>query len=516
MDPDRAVFTDLGFAHGTADGGATWRQMYVHPATENPMGSSTPKRHYYRGAGLEDTSCWWLTWSDATRLFGSFTDIRGVRSTDGGTTWGFDYSGHTLNTMYHCVRHPNGTLYAATSSVHDLYQSTYLQDSRIDGGTGRILYSADNGATWQTLHDFGAPVVFLALDPGNASRLYASVVRHLPAGTGGIWVSSNIQNGGSSTWTKLADPPRTEGHPYTVHVLNDGGVVCSYSGRRNTSGAFTASSGAFVMPSGQTAWTDRSASGMQYWTKDLVIDPHDAAQNTWYACVFSGWGGAPNGLGGVYRTTNRGQAWTRINALDRVESLTVNPSGAAEAYVTTETEGLWHTSNLTAVSPTFSPVASYHFQHPLRSFFSPYAPAELWVTSFGYGMAVGLIGVQRSPEVSGASHPLMASKNGAGVDILFEDAGADHYNLYVSNSPQTHPFRVSSALQGKKACDVQSLAPAGGGYLRLSGYDLSAGITGSANLLCFLVSADNGAGTESPLGADSLGQEITADSHCAQ
>ena len=49
-----------------------------------------------------------------------------------------------------------------------------------------------------------------------------------------------------------------------------------------------------------------SASGYE----DIVIDPHDATRSTWYACVFSGWGGVaggpPNGLGGLYRTTNRG------------------------------------------------------------------------------------------------------------------------------------------------------------------------------------------------------------------
>ena len=32
---------------------------------------------------------------------------------------------------------------------------------------------------------------------------------------------------------------------------------------------------------------------MYYWTKDIVIDPNDASQNTWYAGVFSGWGGTP-------------------------------------------------------------------------------------------------------------------------------------------------------------------------------------------------------------------------------
>src|SRR5688572_7669477 len=83
-----------------------------------------------------------------------------------------------------------------------------------------------------------------------------------------------------------------------------------YSARRAGSPlAFTASSGVFVSTNGGQSWQDRSHNGMRYWTKDVVIDPHDPNQNTWYAAVFSGWGGAPNGLGGLYRTTNRGVNW---------------------------------------------------------------------------------------------------------------------------------------------------------------------------------------------------------------
>jgi hypothetical protein len=63
---------------------------------------------------------------------------------------------------------------------------------------------------------------------------------------------------------------------------------------------------------------------MFYWTKDLIIDKNDISQNTFYCAVFSGWGGAPNGLGGIYKTTNRGTSWTKINSLDRVESVTID------------------------------------------------------------------------------------------------------------------------------------------------------------------------------------------------
>ena len=112
-------------------------------------------------------------------------------------------------------------------------------------------------------------------------------------------------------------------------------------------------------------------------------------QNTWYVGVFSGWGGAPNGLGGLYRTTDRGAHWTKINSLDRVTSITFSPTNANDAFLTTETDGLWHTSNIHAASPVFTLVANYPFRQPERVFFNPYNPNEIWVTSFGNGLMVG-------------------------------------------------------------------------------------------------------------------------------
>ncbi len=127
---------------------------------------------------------------------------------------------------------------------------------------------------------------------------------------------------------------------------------------------------------------------MKRWTKDCIIDPHDPGQNTWYVAVFSHWGSAPNEVGGIYKTTNRGLNWDKISDSYRVESMTIHPDKKNIMYFTTETEGLWVTQNLDAPDPVFTLVDEYPFGHPVRIFFNPFSPNEIWSTSFGGGLRV--------------------------------------------------------------------------------------------------------------------------------
>lgn len=392
-DPTRAAYSDYGFVHTTADGGAHWRQAYVSQADENPAGAATPQRKSYHSVGLENTTNWRLTWLGNNVVWACFSDIRGIRSKDGGASWGFDFSGHTANSSYDCVyRTDTGTAYLATGTAHDLYQTTTLQDSPIDTADGAVLFSTDNAATWQVLHDFNKMVACLRLDPNVPNRLYAGVV-HGNGGTqsgsqGGFWVTSNLSAGAGATWTQLAAPPRTQGHPADLDILSDGTLVATYTARRTAAG-FTASSGVFVSTNGGTSWTDRSGANMQYYTKDLVVAPNDPTQSTWYASVWSGWGGpfaTNNDAGGLYRTTDRGQNWTRVLQLHRVSSVTISPADPNLAFVTSETDGLHASEDLTATSPTFSAVTTFPFRQPERVYFDPVEAGRIWVTSFGGGM----------------------------------------------------------------------------------------------------------------------------------
>jgi hypothetical protein len=397
---NKVLFGSYSNVESTSDGGAHWKQAYVDVADQHAEGAATPTKQTYTSIGLENTTCWQVHWKDSLNMIAAFSDIGCIRSTDAGTKWGFNYTGFSVNSLYRVEEAPNGTLYGACSNIHDMYQSTRLKDAQLDAAdaNGKIVFSANGGATWSTLHSFGHPVFWIAVDPNNADRMYASVIHY--GGTagsqlGGIYTTNNLSAGASSTWVKLANPPRTEGHPASIQVLKNGKMVCTFSGRINPSGAFTNSSGVFVYNPTNTTWTDVSDAGMHYWTKDIVIDSSDATQSTWYVGVFSGWGGAPSGLGGLYKTTNSGTSWTKLTAtqFDRVTSITFNPKNNNEAYLTTETQGLWISTDMDATAPSWNMVNSYPFRQPERVFFNPYKQNEMWVTSFGNGMKVGLLTV---------------------------------------------------------------------------------------------------------------------------
>ncbi len=387
FDPNRIAISDFGFVHASTDGGATWQQCYTHQNSTHPAGAATPTKQDYRGIGLENTSCWQVFWIGSQRMFAAYSDIKGILSTDGGKKWSFDYSGPLQNTTCRIARHnTNGMLFAATSSVHDMYQSTRLQDAVIDAtsASGHVICSTDSGATWVSMLTT-KPVVWVATDPTNSERLYAAVANYSNS-LGGIYRTNNASAGAGATWMRLTSPTRTEGHPATINVLNDGTVVCTYSGRRLATGGFTASSGVFVFNPNSLQWTDVSDTSMYYWTKDLVVAPIGQQQNTWYVCVYSGWGGAPNGKGGIYRTQNRGGSWAKICSLDRVSSITFDPENSNTAYVSTEADGLWVSNNISATTPTFARVLDFPFMHPERVFFNPSDSKEMWVATFGNGM----------------------------------------------------------------------------------------------------------------------------------
>lgn len=123
----------------------------------------------------------------------------------------------------------------------------------------------------------------------------------------------------------------------------------------------------------------------------VAVDPTNP--DIGYASVVHYGGGT--GEGGIWKTadlTNLGSsAWTKLtdSQFDRVTSIMFNPQQNNQAFLTTETQGLWVSNNMNDATPSWNLVASYPFRQPERVFFNPYDPDKVWVTSFGNGVRVG-------------------------------------------------------------------------------------------------------------------------------
>ena len=407
IDANKAIISEC-WVHVTSDGGTTWHEVNAKQSDLNPMGQLSPTSKAYTGTGLNMTGVHYINWMSPTDMMASYTDIAGSRSTDGGKTWAYpNWNGVVSNSLNNTVYDSaNNLLYGATSNVHNLYGSLNLTDAQCNpnGQYGAVVVSADKGATWSSIHSFGVPVVWIASDPNNANRMYASVVDGVGSSdagaNGGIWVTNNLNLGTASTWTKLANPSRTEGHPFVIRVLNDGTVVVSYSGRRSGT-VFTDSSGVFISTDGGNTWVDRTGPNMHWYTMDVVIDPTDPTQNTWYAGVNNCWGGPGNGMGDLYRSTDRGVTWTRIDFAGvfgvpwaDISSVTIN-AATKEMYVASGTSGLAYTPDVTVPdlsSANFTNVTSYPFAWNERIFVNPYNSQDIWVASFGGGIIRGGVG----------------------------------------------------------------------------------------------------------------------------
>lgn len=85
-------------------------------------------------------------------------------------------------------------MFAALSEINDMYLSYRITDDVLDGVHGLVAKSTDDGMTWDTVYNFGHPVVWLAVDKVNPSKLYASVVHSVE---GGVYQSSD----GGASWS---------------------------------------------------------------------------------------------------------------------------------------------------------------------------------------------------------------------------------------------------------------------------------------------------------------------------
>jgi len=131
---------------------------------------------------------------------------------------------------------------------------------------------------------------------------------------------------------------------------------------------------------------------MQLNTVDVVIDPRDPKQDTWYACVDyivylpNSW---PDAKMGLFKTADRGKTWKCIFHEVRVgvRSAAINPA-TNEMYLATG-NGLWYSNDWDKDQPKFIKVPDFRYPAATRVFLNPYKPSQVWVTMFGGGIMWG-------------------------------------------------------------------------------------------------------------------------------
>lgn len=193
--PELAYATDLGRTMATTDGGRSWTARYSEQAGHGDWMST----------GLDVTTSYGYRVDpfDSRRRFIPMTDIGLFRSEDRGRSWARSVEGvppQWRNTTYAVAFDPqiHGKMWAAMSGTHDLPRPKMWRHTPTSAYVGGICVSTDGGRTWRVSNQGMPPaaVTDVLVDPTSARGhriVWAAAMGH------GIYRS----NDDGKTWEAL-------------------------------------------------------------------------------------------------------------------------------------------------------------------------------------------------------------------------------------------------------------------------------------------------------------------------
>ena len=186
-------------------------------------------------------------------------------------------------------------------------------------------------------------------------------------------------------------------------------------------------------------------------------------------------------MGDLYRTTDRGVTWTRMNiagvfgaAYADVSSVTINPV-TKEMYVASGTRGIAYAPDVTVAgfsAANFTDVTSYPFAWNERVFINPYDSNDVWVASFGGGAIRGGV----------APSNLVATPAGmTQINLAWSDNSGNESGFAIdraSDASFTQNLVTSTAAMNATSTSVTGLNPGFTYYFRIRATN---GLNKSAN-----------------------------------
>jgi photosystem II stability/assembly factor-like uncharacterized protein len=378
-DPDVVMTASGMFVFRTEDGGRRWRVCHTIAA---PGAAAAPRgESAWLNNGLVVTSTWnyYADPHDPRRHYICYTDIGLARSLDAGRSW--LWQGPALpwkNTVYELAFDPAapGRLWGAFSNTHDIPNGNIIEGRhrvRMDGG---VAASDDFGKTWTKVALPEAPAVSVVLDPSSPRdrrTLWASLFEK------GVYRSDD----GGRTWR---EKNRGLGHAANMRCCRlirhaDGTLFVVVTAKRLADGSYTLDGvGLYRSADRGETWTKINASLPLHWPKDFAVHPADSRTVLLAAADVRG-----RREGGLYRTADGGKTWALLARKGPEHfGAAYHPARKGWIYMTL-TEGAPECGLYLSRDDgrTWEPFAGLPFANIQRVHFVPGDVGRIHVTTFG-------------------------------------------------------------------------------------------------------------------------------------
>ncbi len=339
--PDLAMGTNYGETMLTRNGGVSWQQVYSKYVDDG----SPAKGKRWASVGLEVTTVWhyYVDPFDSKKHYICYTDIGCGRSEDSGNTWYCAVKGSPWqNTFYEMAfdSSQQGTIYAAAANQHDIPYWTQSEGPKYAGG---VVKSTDFGKTWNSVST-GLPDASLKIPSRSIIMDQSDKSLYVAMYGDGVYCSTNS----GAAWTKKSTGPfiGNNKHVCSIKQHSDKSLFCLISARRIGSSGFPDPGGLFKSIDKGETWTNISlkveGNNPLYYPTAFSVNPTNSS--IVYLAAVNTQGHAQ---GGLYRTVDGGESWTRFDfpmtdqwGTTAGSGVTLDPKDPAHIFFATESFGV--------------------------------------------------------------------------------------------------------------------------------------------------------------------------------